>query len=137
MEARLEEAGVSVERACGLDFGLEALSGAPKPDVVIVDCALGPKATNRLAQAAREAGVRRSLVLFSPFERRAFGQTALKGFDGWLVKPVRARSLFERVAWDVNPPPPAVRRGSPRRRPPVAPSSRRTTTSTRLLPKKH
>ncbi len=27
MEARLEEAGVSVERACGLDSGLEALSG--------------------------------------------------------------------------------------------------------------
>ena len=107
MEARLEEAGVSVERACGLDSGLEALSGLDKPDVVIVDCALGPKATNRLAQAAREAGVRRSLVLFSPFERRAFGQTALKGFDGWLVKPVRARSLFERVAWDAEPPAPS------------------------------
>ena len=37
-------------------------------------------------------------MLFSPFERRAFGQTALKGFDGWLVKPVRARSLYERLA---------------------------------------
>jgi signal transduction histidine kinase/CheY-like chemotaxis protein len=103
MEARLEEAGVSVERACGLESGLEALSELSKLDVVIVDCALGPEATNRLAQAAREAGVRRSLVLFSPFERRAFGQAALKGFDGWLVKPVRARSLFERVAWDVEP----------------------------------
>jgi signal transduction histidine kinase/CheY-like chemotaxis protein len=103
MEARLEEAGVSVERACGLDSGLEALSGPQKPDVVIVDCALGPEATNRLAQAAREMGVRRSLVLFSPFERRAFGQTALKGFDGWLVKPVRARSLVERVAGDFPP----------------------------------
>jgi signal transduction histidine kinase/CheY-like chemotaxis protein len=103
MEARLAEAGVGVERACGLESGLEALSELSKPDVVIVDCALGPEATNRLAQAAREAGVRRSLVLFSPFERRAFGQAALKGFDGWLVKPVRARSLFERVAWDVEP----------------------------------
>ncbi|HTZ67324.1 MAG TPA: ATP-binding protein [Roseiarcus sp.] len=103
MGARLKEAGVSVERALGLDSGLEALSGAQKPDIVIVDCALGPEATNRLAQAAREAGVKRSLVLFSPFERRAFGQAALKGFDGWLVKPVRARSLFERVAWDTPP----------------------------------
>jgi signal transduction histidine kinase/CheY-like chemotaxis protein len=119
MEARLAEVGVSVERARGLDSGLEALNGPQKPDVVIVDCALGPEATNRLAQAAREAGVRRSLVLFSPFERRAFGQTALKGFDGWLVKPVRARSLFERVAWDFQPastlaprlsPPPPTRR---------------------------
>jgi CheY-like chemotaxis protein len=99
-------------------LGLEALTGPQKPDVVIVDCALGPEATSRLAQAARKAGARRSLVLFSPFERRAFGQTALKGFDGWLVKPVRARSLFERVAWDVEPAarpvprlmPPSVRR---------------------------
>ena len=109
IEARLEEAGVSVERARGLDSGLEALSGPQKPDVVIVDCALGPEATNRLAEAAREAGVGRSLVLFSPFERRAFGQTALKGFDGWLVKPVRARSLFERVTGDFPPAAPASR----------------------------
>ena len=102
IEARLIEAGVDVDRAQGLDSGLEALNAPHKPDVVIVDCALGPEATNRLAHAAREAAVRRSLVLFSPFERRAFGQMALKGFDGWLVKPVRARSLFERVAWDVE-----------------------------------
>jgi signal transduction histidine kinase/CheY-like chemotaxis protein len=113
IEARLIEAGVDVDRAQGLDSGLEALN-ARKPDVVIVDCALGPDATNRLAQAAREAAVRRSLVLFSPFERRAFGRMALKGFDGWLVKPVRARSLFERVAWDVEPTPgPASRLSSP------------------------
>ena len=109
IEARLAEAGVSVERARGLDSGLEALSGPQKPDVVIVDCALGPEATNRLAEAARAAGVGRSLVLFSPFERRAFGQTALKGFDGWLVKPVRARSLFERVTGDFPPAAPASR----------------------------
>ncbi len=124
MEARLTEAGVSVGRAHGLEFGLEALSGPQKPDVVIVDCALGPEATNRLAQAAREAGVRRSLVLFSPFERRAFGQTALKGFDGWLVKPVRACSLFERVGWDSQPPagpaPRLTRHSAPVRRALVA-----------------
>jgi signal transduction histidine kinase/CheY-like chemotaxis protein len=105
MGARLAELGVSVDHARGLESGIEALDGPQKPDVVIVDCALGPEATNRLAQAAREAGVRRSLVLFSPFERRAFGQTALKGFDGWLVKPVRARSLFERVACNFEPAP--------------------------------
>ncbi len=105
MEAQLAEVGVSVERACGLNSGLEALSALETPDVVIVDCALGPEATNQLAQAAREAGVGRSLVLFSPFERRAFGQMALKDFDGWLVKPVRAHSLFERAAWDVEPAP--------------------------------
>jgi signal transduction histidine kinase/CheY-like chemotaxis protein len=95
---RLAEAGATVTRAEGLDEGLAALAKGERPDVVIVDCALGPGATNRLAHAARAAGAPRSLVLFSPFERRAFGQTALKGFDGWLVKPVRARSLYERLA---------------------------------------
>ena len=128
IEARLAEAGVSVERARGLDSGLEALSGPQKPDVVIVDCALGPEATNLLAEAAREAGVGRSLVLFSPFERRAFGQTALKGFDGWLVKPVRARSLFERVTVGFSAR--RARRRAHRRLRSAAPSSPRTTTLT-------
>jgi signal transduction histidine kinase/CheY-like chemotaxis protein len=98
LAARLEEAGADVARAEGLDEGLAALAAGPQPDLVIVDCALGVEATNRLALAARVAGAPKSLVLFSPFERRAFGQTALRGFDGWLVKPVRARSLFERLA---------------------------------------
>ena len=45
-------------------------------------------------------------MLFSPFERRAFGQNSLRGFDGWLVKPVRARSLFERLAGEFPAPAP-------------------------------
>ena len=90
--------GAKVERAEGLESGLAALQRPDRPDLVIVDCALGSEATNRLAQAARAAGAPKSLVLFSPFERRAFGQASLQGFDGWLVKPVRARSLLERVA---------------------------------------
>ena len=101
---RLAEAGATVARAEGLEPGLAALSRPERPDLVIVDCALGPEATNRLAQAAKAAGAPRSLVLFSPFERRAFGQISLKGFDGWLVKPVRARSLFERLAAEVPDP---------------------------------
>ena len=113
---RLMEAGVSVERADGLSPGLKALSRVPAPDLVIVDCALGPEATNRLAQAARAAGVKRSLLLFSPFERRAFGQTALKGFDGWLVKPVRARSLFERAVFEQAPAKASAPRSAPPRR---------------------
>jgi signal transduction histidine kinase/CheY-like chemotaxis protein len=96
--ARLGEAGAAVARAEGLEDGLAALSAGPRPDIVIIDCALGAEATNRLALAARAVGAPKSLVLFSPFERRAFGQTSLQGFDGWLVKPVRARSLFDRLA---------------------------------------
>jgi signal transduction histidine kinase/CheY-like chemotaxis protein len=113
---RLAEAGATVARAEGLESGLLALAGAERPDLVIVDCALGPEATNRLAQAARAAGAPKSLVLFSPFERRAFGQTSLKGFDGWLVKPVRARSLYERLAVEFTaapqPLPPIEARGA-------------------------
>jgi len=98
LAARLAEAGAEITRAEGLVQGLAALAAGPAPDLVIVDCALGVEATNRLAIAARAAGAPKSLVLFSPFERRAFGQNSLHGFDGWLVKPVRARSLFERLA---------------------------------------
>jgi signal transduction histidine kinase/CheY-like chemotaxis protein len=101
--ARLGEAGAAVARAEGLEDGLAALSAGPRPDLVIIDCALGVAATNRLALAARVAGVPKSLVLFSPFERRAFGQTSLQGFDGWLVKPVRARSLFDRLQSEFAP----------------------------------
>ena len=119
MAARLKEAGAAVSRAEGLEEGLRALSLGPQPDVVIVDCALGVEATNRLALAARAAGAPRSLVLFSPFERRAFGQTSLQGFDGWLVKPVRARSLFERLAGEFPAPPTLVQP-----RAPVAPTRR-------------
>jgi signal transduction histidine kinase/CheY-like chemotaxis protein len=96
--ARLVEAGVTVVRAEGLDDGLTALASGDRPDLVIVDCALGVESTNRLARAARAAGAPKALVLFSPFERRAFGPVSLSGFDGWLVKPVRARSLYERLA---------------------------------------
>jgi CheY-like chemotaxis protein len=46
---------------------------------------------------ARLAGVGRSAVLLSPFERRDFGPPSAAGFDTYLVKPVRARSLFERL----------------------------------------
>ena len=94
----LNHAGARITRADGLEAGLAELESGPAPDLVLVDCALGVEATNRLAAAARLAGASKSLVLVSPFERRAFGQSSLRGFDGWLVKPVRARSLFDRLA---------------------------------------
>ncbi len=114
--ARLSEAGVAVRRAEGLGDGLAALAAGPHPDLVIVDCALGVEATNRLARAARDAGTPKSLVLFSPFERRAFGEMSLSGFDGWLVKPVRARSLFDRLAAEF----PAAPAAKPAASPPAA-----------------
>ena len=71
--------------------------------------------------AARAAGAPQSLVLFSPFERRAFGETSLQGFDGWLVKPVRARSLFERLAEEFPSAAASAETARARRRPPRHP----------------
>ena len=94
---RLAGSGARVTRAQGEEPAIAALDGAAPFDIVIVDCALGEEATHRLAKAARAAGAGRSLVLFSPFERRAFGQQSLREFDGWLVKPVRTGSLIARL----------------------------------------
>ena len=117
LAARLEEGGAVIERAAGFEAGLGALARRPAPDIVIVDCALGQEATHALALAARAAGVAKSLVLFSPFERRAFGGAAVEGFDGWLVKPVRARSLFERLAEEFSPRATEGAGGAPERAP--------------------
>lgn len=96
----LQSAGADAEIATGEAEGLALLSGAlaPRFDAVIVDCALGEAATQRLAQAARAARAMRVFLLFSPLERRAFGDAALRHFDGWLVKPVRAASLIARLS---------------------------------------
>jgi len=93
----LQACGADVERAEGEDEGRNALYRSDPFDIVIVDCALGEDAIHRLAFAVRETGAKRALVLFSPFERRAFGQQSLNRFDGWLVKPVRAASLLARL----------------------------------------
>ncbi|HEY1736630.1 MAG TPA: ATP-binding protein [Methylovirgula sp.] len=75
------------------------------PDLMIVDCALGSSAARTLGEAARNAGVGRSFIFFSPSERRAFGQNALQLFDDWLIKPLRARSLYTRLAEPASPAP--------------------------------
>ncbi len=93
---RLAELGARVERVHGVSAALEYLDHHA-PDLVIIDCALGEQATKRLAAAARTTGVGRNLVLFSPFERRAFGDALVNEFDGWLVKPVRLSSLYSRL----------------------------------------
>jgi signal transduction histidine kinase/CheY-like chemotaxis protein len=96
---RLVELGVAVTRAEGEAAAARALEkwGAAAPDLVIVDCSFGEAAAQRLAGAARAAGAAKSLVLFSPFERRAFGEAIVPDFDGWLVKPVRLESLSARL----------------------------------------
>jgi len=114
MAARLAEAGARVRRADGVDEGLALLNSGQARGLVIVDCALGESAMERLAAAAKSAGARQSLVLFSPFERRAMPGRSLDGFDGWLVKPVRASSLFDRLRL-AEPSAPVLEPRAPRR----------------------
>ncbi len=96
LSRRLVELGAKVAREEDEAEAIKALSRTA-PDLVIVDCAFGEAATQRLAVAARAAGAGKSLALFSPFERRAFGEAIVHNFDGWLVKPVRLESLHTRL----------------------------------------
>jgi signal transduction histidine kinase/DNA-binding response OmpR family regulator len=97
MAAILRAVGAEVEIVADAKHGLARLRQEPF-NAVIVDCALGEDATERLAAAAGRARVDRIFLLFSPLERRAFGEAALGRYDGWLVKPVRANSLIERLS---------------------------------------
>ncbi|MCX7899299.1 MAG: ATP-binding protein, partial [Methylocystis sp.] len=100
LAASLSAAGAQAEIAAGEKEAMARLGAVDaRPfDAVIVDCALGPEATAALAKAARAARARRLFLLFSPLERRAFGEEALRDFDGWLVKPVRVASLIARLS---------------------------------------
>ena len=82
----------TVEEAC------RSLAANTATDVLIADAALGADALARLRAAARHAGVARTILLLSPFERHAAGASPMAGYDGWLTKPVRRQSLFERIA---------------------------------------
>ena len=74
---------------------------AQTPDMVIIDAALGQDIARKIVLASKEAGCQRHLVLLSPFERRNFGMPSAAGFDRYLVKPVRRRSLDAQLRdWD-------------------------------------
>ncbi|SFL96304.1 ATP-binding protein [Methylobacterium pseudosasicola] len=119
----LSRAGAATVIVGTLEDGLDALSGAAF-DAVLADRALGDAAVRQIADAARACGVRCSLVLLSPFDRRGFGAPGAAGFDGYLIKPVRARSLFERL---LAPPVAVEATAAP------APAPTRTGTGQRVL----
>ncbi|HKH96873.1 MAG TPA: ATP-binding protein, partial [Beijerinckiaceae bacterium] len=111
---RLREAGAAVtvaEPGAGLRTALAAGT-----DAVLADRALGDDAVREVAREARVAGAATIIVMLSPFDRRAFGSPAAAGFDGYLVKPVRTQSLFERLGA-------AAQRGPTRRAEPRPPKS--------------
>lgn len=78
--------------------GLSLLRSNASYDAALIDQAIGREAATILAEAARAAGVADCLIMLSPLERRQFGSPRDAGFTGFLVKPVRARSLYERLS---------------------------------------
>jgi CheY-like chemotaxis protein/nitrogen-specific signal transduction histidine kinase len=115
LAATLAGAGGAAAIARGSDAAASLTRDAAAPfDAVIVDCALAPDRVAQVAQAARGAGVGRLVLLFSPLERCAFGEAALRDFDGWLVKPVRRASLIRQLS-HVAAEAPATAAGAPLR----------------------
>jgi PAS domain S-box-containing protein len=95
----LEACGAQVRLAASASEALQALSDHPVPfEALLVDLAIGSDAATALARAASKAGCGERLILMEPGERRSFGQPREAGFSGFLIKPVRARSLHERLS---------------------------------------
>lgn len=67
-------------------------------DAALIDQEIGRTEAIALAAEARRAGVADCLIMLSPLERRQFGSPREAGFTGFLVKPVRARSLYQRLS---------------------------------------
>jgi signal transduction histidine kinase/CheY-like chemotaxis protein len=101
LAATLRASGAVVDILSPSAFGSEPGGDDPAPrheyDAAIIDCALGEEKLRRLAVVARQTPIDRLFLLFSPLERRAYGEAALQDFDGWLVKPVRAATALARL----------------------------------------
>ncbi|MBV9114582.1 MAG: response regulator [Hyphomicrobiales bacterium] len=94
---KLRELGFDVDQAVDASHGLAVLAASPAPLLLVADAAIGEEAARALAGRATEAGTTLRIMLLSPFERRQFGPPAAFGFDSYLVKPIRERSLRSRL----------------------------------------
>jgi len=95
--ARLERHGAQVRRAGDHAQALAELAGASAQSAVLVDSNLPGGEVRAVAAAARRAGVADIVIMLAPAERRSFGSPYAAGFTGFLVKPIRARSLQVRL----------------------------------------
>jgi signal transduction histidine kinase/CheY-like chemotaxis protein len=89
----VRQTGAEIRLITGLEDAQAAMLDE-RIDVLMVDLSVGSDHARELAILARAAGVPRRIIILSPLERRAFGPPAVAGFDGFLVKPVRGRSLL-------------------------------------------
>ncbi|WP_375458661.1 response regulator [uncultured Enterovirga sp.] len=92
----LREAGIEAVVVTELEQALARMA-ARSFAVLIADHALPDTDARVAASEAHRHGIARSIVLLSPFERRDVGSPHAAGFDAYLVKPVRPRSLFEQL----------------------------------------
>ncbi|HRE21138.1 MAG TPA: ATP-binding protein [Rhabdaerophilum sp.] len=100
LERYLEVFGSRVRVVSGMAQAFRAVADEV-PSLFIMDAAFGPQEAREIVAACRMAGCRRHLVLLSPFERRSFGPPGAAGFDRYLVKPIRRRSLEAQVSdWE-------------------------------------
>lgn len=98
MLRRLQELGVRAHGVTTTQSAVVRLNeGGFTPDLLVIDGAVGEDDARMVAALAKRCGVVRRLVLLSPFERRSFGPPSAAGYDGYLVKPVRARALASRL----------------------------------------
>ena len=94
---KLRELGFDIDQAVDPCQAQAVLAASPAPRLLVVDAAIGEEAARALAARATEAGTQSRIMLLSPFERRQLGAPAAFGFDGYLVKPIRERSLRTRL----------------------------------------
>ncbi|KRE09301.1 hypothetical protein ASE63_21575 [Bosea sp. Root381] len=91
-------AGGKAVPAADAAAAMERLGTGQRWDAVLIDQSIGRDAAAALAAAALSAAAEHCLIMLSPLERRQFGSPREAGFTGFLVKPVRARSLYERLS---------------------------------------
>ena len=107
----LRRRGAGVEVAADAPAASGLLAGPGRYDAVLIDHGPSVETVRGLAATARAAGIHDVVVMLSPSERRSLGSPFAAGFSGFLVKPVRARSLYERLGPPAGmgvPPAPAV-----------------------------
>jgi len=95
--ACLGRTGAEVLRARDHAQAMAAIADETALSAVLIDRNLPGGAVEALAVAARSAGVADIVIMLAPAERRSFGSPYAAGFTGFLVKPVRARSLQVRL----------------------------------------
>ncbi|MEM8743021.1 MAG: ATP-binding protein [Pseudomonadota bacterium] len=110
IEALLARSGCDVVCAKPHEAGVEIWSAADKGaafDAVIMDMSAPGESAGLLAQARDAKGLGRkvrSIVLIDPHQRGEIAGLKDRGFDAYLVRPVRPASLFAQLRDDADVP---------------------------------